>query len=173
VAKNLGSAILARYQEHPGLDFLTSRDADIWLPLFILCGVLCPERMTELERTATDLSTEKTGQSKRYVNLLKGETAVQEDEYARKLLVDCYSVAKANGKVVSTTKLVDALLAIPTAPWRKFRGEGLNFMAVSAMLSRFGVRPVRIRIGPRRLDVTGRGYRLADLETACTKNKLI
>ena len=43
------------------LDFLNDRDADLWTPLFGMCGVLDPSRLKELKQCATILSAAKTG----------------------------------------------------------------------------------------------------------------
>ena len=42
--------VRAAYDEMPELDFLRDRDEEVWTPLFALCAVAAPERVSELER---------------------------------------------------------------------------------------------------------------------------
>ena len=48
--------ILESYTEGVKLDFLTGRDEEIWMPLFCLARVFCPERLEELSRCAVDIA---------------------------------------------------------------------------------------------------------------------
>ncbi len=161
------TAITKQFTEHVGLNFLMDRDEEIWTPLFVLANIFCPERLPELEATAVDISTEKTADSRRYITLQKQESKAVDDAYCKRLLVDLYGLMLTDGKVISSVAAVEALRAIPVAPWRKFRGEGIKGTDVAKMLSRFGVHPVRIALGSGRGNQTfKRGYRKADLETA-------
>ena len=171
VVKDRMGDILESYTEGVKLDFLTGRDEEIWMPLFCLARVFCPERLEELSRCAVDIATEKTADSRRYTVLETDDSAL-DDEYARKLLLDLYAVLLTNGKAIGSKEAVAALQAIPTAPWRKFRGTGLKIHDMANLLSRFGVRPVRIAKGSGRGNQTFlRGYKLADLETAVRRVK--
>jgi len=163
------ATIIDRYHAHKGLTFLTDRDEEIWMPLFILAQVFCPSRIQELSRTAVDMSTEKTAKSRRYVQLHKEEDGAVDDEYAQKLLMDLYGVFLAGAKVLSTRHAIEALKAISVAPWRKFRGSGLDPHDLANMLSRFGVGPVVCRVNKDEKVV--RGYRLKDVEKAVRSSK--
>ena len=44
--------VQAAYEELEDLEFLTDRDADLWMPLFAVCAVASPERIGELQRCA-------------------------------------------------------------------------------------------------------------------------
>ncbi len=60
---------------------------------------------------------------------------------------------------------MECLRAIPEAPWRKYRGNGIDGRQMAHILDRFGVRPVLVRLGSGRKNSTvRRGYRLADVE---------
>ena len=155
------------FSAHQGISFLMDRDEEIWTPLFVLAKIFCRDRMKELEMAAADMATEKTADSRRYVDLKGAEDAAMEDEYAKRLLLDLYALLTTNGKVISTQGAIDALRAIPTAPWRKFRGLGISAHDMANMLSRFGVRPVRIAVGSGRGNQKFyRGYRRQDVERA-------
>lgn len=71
-----------------GLSFLTDRDEEIWTPLFVLCRLLCPDRIDELERAAADISAAKTARARKYLELGQDEDDAQEQEYAVRLLRD-------------------------------------------------------------------------------------
>lgn len=163
------AAILDSYTRHAGLPFLSDRDEEIWLPLFVLCEALAPGRVEELKRVAVDMATEKTATARRHVDLGESEIEATTDEYARRLLNDVES-AMAGRPMIYTADLLAALKAIPTAPWRKFRGDGLTAIDMGNMLSRFGVRPKLIRTGGRRGKVA-RGYRFADVVAATKRTK--
>jgi len=158
------------FQNHKGLPFLMDRDEEIWTSLFCIAEVFCKNRITELQAAAVDMATDKTADSKRYVDLKHAETAAMEDEYAKRLLTDLYGLFVVGGRVISTEDTISALRAIPTAPWRKFRGDGLDAHDLANMLSRFGVRPVRIALGSGRGKQTfKRGYKRQDVEKAMGK----
>lgn len=170
VSANLGN-IQHGFQAHKGLPFLMDRDEEIWTSLFVLCEVFCKDRIRELEIAAVDMSTEKTQESRRYVDLREAESKATEDEYAKRLLTDLYALFAVNGHtVIRTEEVLDMLKGIPTAPWRKFRGEGLDHHDLSNMLSRFGVRPVRVQYGSGRENRKQyRGYKRKDVEKALQK----
>jgi Protein of unknown function (DUF3631) len=137
--------ITQSYLDHAGISFLTDRDEEIWTPIFTMAQVFCPSRIPELERIAVDMATEKTAPKRRYVELQSSEDSSQDDEYALRLLEDMIIVM--NGKPISSQDAVTRLREIPTAPWRKFRGDGITMHNIADMLSRFGVRSSTIRIG--------------------------
>ena len=158
------------FQNHKGLPFLMDRDEEIWTSLFCLCDVFAKDRVKELQAAAVDMSTEKTADARRYVDLRAAETTAMEDEYAKRLLADLYSLFVIGGKVISTQDAIDKLKEITVAPWRKFRGEGIDAHDMANLLSRFGVRPVRIAVGSGRgKQKFYRGYRRKDVETAMSK----
>lgn len=155
------------YESHKGLPFLSDRDEEIWLSLFTVCEVVAPERLEELKRVAVDMATEKTAPARRYVNLLGdgAEAEADDDEYSKRLLHDLSVIFKRGEKGVFTRDALARLFDIPTAPWRKYRGTGLNEINLADMLSRFGLAPGLIRVGGR-AGVVARGYKRADVEKA-------
>ena len=158
------------FQDHRGLPFLMDRDEEIWTSLFCICEVFCKGRLVELQAAASDMSAEKTGESKRYANLKDAEDRATDDEYAKKALADLYTLFLSNGKVIRTEAAIEGLKAIPTAPWRKFKGDGINAHLLANLLSRFSVRPVRIAEGSGRGNqVFKRGYKRNDVEKAMSK----
>lgn len=158
------------FETHKGLPFLMDRDEEIWTALFCVCEVFAKDRLPELQMAAADMATEKTATAKRFTDLKAAEDAATEDEYAKKLLADLWALFVTNGKVISTQHAIEALRAIPTSPWRKFRGDGIDAHDLANMLSRFGVRPVRIALGSGRGNQKFyRGYKRLDVEKAMAK----
>lgn len=169
--KEHSGEILEAYTADTPLEFLTGRDEEIWLPLFALCKIFCPSRLEELSRCAVDIATEKTADSKRYT-VLESNDEAQDSEYAERLLHDVYGLLVVHGKAIGSAEAIESLKGLPTAPWRKFRGQGIRIHDMANMLSRFGVRPVRIAKGSGRGNQKFlRGYKLSDIEAAVRKVK--
>lgn len=158
--------VIDNYMQHEGLDFLPDRDEEIWLPLFAVCSLLAPERLTELKRVAVDMATEKTQDVRRYIESRDDEAAAADDEYARRLLRDLLE-AMGTAKHLFTADALPALHGLTTAPWRKYKGEGLTAIEMSNLLSRFNLRPKLIKVNSKRKDEkVARGYRREDVEAA-------
>jgi putative DNA primase/helicase len=146
------------------LPFLTDRDEEIWLPLFALCKTFAPHRVDELKRIAVDMATSKTQAAEHHRDLAEMETAAQDDEYATRLLHDLHDVMK--GKHMWSEQAVEALRAMDTAPWRKYRGEGITQNNLADILNRFGVVSVLIKMQKR----VARGYRIENVKEALQKH---
>ena len=160
------------YAGHEGLPFLSGRDEEIWLALVAICQVLAPSRVAELQRVAMDIATEKTAPTRTTKGLQDAENAATASEYAVRLLQDMGQVLPEDGRAF-TDDIVTALKAIPLAPWRKFRGAGLDANDVGNMLKPFGVRPKNIRsAGGRKASVVRKGYVGADVWAALRSNSL-
>lgn len=158
-------SIADAYTTHAGLTFLSDRDEEIWLPLFAVCAILAPHRITELQRIAVDMATEKTSPARRYTNLQGAEAAAEDDEYSRRLLQDLASIFTKAERAVFTKDALTRLHEIVTGPWRKFRGAGLTAIDLANMLSRYGLEPKLVRIGGKKGTVA-RGYQRAEVERA-------
>jgi hypothetical protein len=158
-----------------GLSFLTDRDEEIWSPLFILCRLICPDRIDELTRAAADISAAKTARARRYSELGDQEDKMQDEEYAVRLLRDMLYVI-GDQKQITTQEAIPKLREIPTSPWRRFRGDGLKngiegAMVVAGLLSRFGVKPATIRIAAKDVGTgsTAKGYKRQALLNALSE----
>ena len=148
---------------------INDRDEEIWTPLFVLCRLLCPDRLPELGRAAADISAAKTAKAKRYSELGEEEDSAQEQEYAVRLLHDMLRVI-GDQKQITTQEAIAKLRDILTSPWRRFQGKGLKdgiegAMVVAGLLSRFGVKPSTIRIAAKDVGTgsTAKGYRRQSL----------
>jgi hypothetical protein len=149
-----------------GLPWLINdRDEEIWTPLFVLCRLLCPDRLPELDRAAADISAAKTAKTRKYLDLGAEEERAQEGEYALQLLHDMLRLI-GDRKQITTQVAIAELRDIPTSPWRRFRGDGLKVgiegaMIVAGLLSRFGVKSSTIRIAAKNVGTgsTAKGYK--------------
>jgi hypothetical protein len=151
---------------------LRYREKQIWRPLFTMCAVFCPARMSEFVRAAADLSVEKkTGRQYRAHALRECEKAADQEMWGRWLLEDMVKVMRAIGRdTVETAEIIAALYALDDAPWRKFggpeeiEGDGLTAQKMAHLLEPFGVGPRRFWFGPKKRGNQKRGYKTAELE---------
>lgn len=133
-------AVARRYQDHPGLPFLpSSRDEELWVTLATVAETMAPELAADLPRLATDLCVEKTAPARKVVTLAGAEEEAESEEYGLRLLRDLVSLMDGRG-YLTTADALAALHALPTAPWRRFRGDGLTAIDMGNLLARFGVR---------------------------------
>ena len=159
----------AAYAETVGsgaLVFLPSdRDQEIWAPLFAVATVADPTVLPRLTRLAVDLAGLKTAPKR--IASPDAERAAEDQEYGERLLRDLLTVMDGR-RHLYTADALKALHALPTAPWRVYRGVGLEDMALAGLLRPFGVLPEHIRTGNSRKAGTklARGYRRADVERA-------
>lgn len=163
------SSIIDAFTKFGGIDFLTDRDEEIWSPLFVICSLIAPDRLEDLKCMAVDIATEKTQESRRYSELESNEAEMADNEYAIRLLQDVATVIDGK-KYLATTEIIEKLRAIPTAPWRVYKGQGITMHSLSTMLSRFGVAPSTVQIGKGRSNrQVVRGYR-AEVIAAAIKS---
>lgn len=167
--------VVAAYEASPGLPFLQDRDEEIWSPLFAIASILCPDRLDQLTRAAVDIATMKTAPKRKYTELELGEAEQEATnaEYAERLLADMLTVM-GHHKVIYSADALDKLHALPTGPWRKFRGQGLTAYDMGHLLERFqGVKPRLIRTGSSKKagSRVARGYRREAIEAALAQLK--
>lgn len=148
-------------------DFLSDRDEEIWRPLLALCSFLVPERYADLQRLAVDMCALKTTEKRRYSTLDLFEDEAESDEYADKLLNDCFAVIEklSDQQKIFSKHLLEALKQLPLSPWRKFKGQdGLTAGNLADMLSRFGVHSKTVRVG----SAVCKGYTCGSIKRAMT-----
>lgn len=170
VKSNSGN-IQHAFRNHNGLPFLMDRDEEIWTALFCLAQVFCPDRLRELQGAAADMAAEKTAEGRAYTDMEAKENEANSVEYGKKCLMDLWGVFVKDGvKYLRTEDVITKLKEIPTSPWRKFRGAGVDAHDLSNLMQRFDVRPVRIALGSGRgKQKFYRGYKRTDVEKAMGK----
>lgn len=169
IMDEMGGTIMERFTRLPMYNWLNDRDAEIWMPLFAIAEVLAPELVNDVHRVAADLCALKTA-PKRDPHAMMVESKAQDDkDYGEQLLGDMLT-AMGTAKHLYTKDVLAALKAIPTAPWRTFRGAGLTDIDMAALLSAHAVKPKLIRTNGKRADAkVARGYTRADVEAALSR----
>lgn len=130
------SAVLDAYANFKGAPYLTDREEEIWTPLFVLCQVFCPERMVELQRAAVDLGYSKTAEARKYTeDFFKSAEQTADAKYFGEILIrDIHTViGKRSG--VPSAELLPALKDLTTSPWRTYKGRGLTYDDIGALLA--------------------------------------
>jgi hypothetical protein len=138
------------------LEFLSDRDADLWIPLFAICSVSAPDKVAQLRRCAETLSATKAGDD-------------AEDSLPLRLLADIKAVWPEGQEKLDTASLLKKLKALDESPWFA-AGDGkaefeLSPRRLAKMLRPFGVEPrgVRMEAG------TPKGYTYDDLKSAFSR----
>jgi len=90
------------------LEFLTDRDADLWIPLFAICSVSAPDRVAELKRCAVTLSTAKAGDD-------------ADESLPLKLLADIKTVWPEGQERCDTESLLKKLQELEESPWAEYQ----------------------------------------------------
>lgn len=168
VKMHAGDIEHAYSQSIGGLSFLQDRDEEIWTSLFSIAKVFCPDRIVDLQRIASDICAEKTMDPTKYTESEQDENTAASMEYGRKALVDMWQVFVQKGAKTSIPSLdmLAFMKEIPTAPWRKYRGEGLSYENLANLVQRFGVKPMRGRNGNGRSAPSCRVYLRKQVEAA-------
>jgi hypothetical protein len=148
-AETRSESVQAEYEGMNDLKFLSDRDADLWMPLFAVCTVAAPERLSELQRCAVALSGAKTA----------GDV---EDSLPLKLLADVQKVWPTGADRMTTATLLQGLKEIAESPWA---AHDLNANRLSAMLRPFGIASRQIRTENENV----KGYMRAGLSEAFSR----
>lgn len=155
--------IIKTYRNHKGLTWLPARDAEIWLSLFSIVEVMAPERVKELMRVATDMAADKTSDSMSYSAeaARDAEKKAERAEFCIKLIRDL-AIVCGNRKYVLSEEIVGALKDLPTAPWRRYKGRGINEQDIGYLLPpRLRAKNIKVQSKPQ---IVKRGWTKKDLE---------
>ena len=134
---------------------MSDREAELWLPLFIVCGVAAPDRLEELKTVALRLSDAKQ--------------ADEPAEFGVLLLRDIRGVFDQNqGNAHEFRQPSSALLSylnqIDESPWPRWsRGQGLDARGLARLLKPFGISPHNLRFED---NTVAKGYERVDFEEA-------
>lgn len=144
------------------------RDREIWTPLFSIASALGLHKPTMelLQAASVDFSSLKTLPRREY-HSAQDEAQQDDTDAAAFVLRDLQSIYREGETGLATAAVIERLRAIPTSPWRTWRGDGLNEHTLAALLSRYGIQPVQFRMpGKGRSANPVRGYRHADVMKA-------
>lgn len=151
-------------QEMP--EWLYGRNAEIWTPIFSIAQAMSLHKATMdlLVAASVDMSALKELEPLPNKPGVDADAADIELQAAERVMADVQRVM-ADGADIQTEDLLARLRAIPTAPWRSWRGKGLDAISLAALLSRYGLQPKPIRFGKgRKNSEVKRGYRAAEVK---------
>ena len=132
-AKDNAGAVQAYYHDND-LPFLGDREAELWLPLFSVCQIAAPQRVTELQVIATRLADLKSRNE-------SGEWGIQ-------LLSDVRELFGSENDRLPTSELLYRLNSLEESPWAGWsNGRGLNSHFLARLLRPFGIHPQNVRCG--------------------------
>ncbi len=137
------------YEKMPDLEFISDRDAEIWLVLFAVCSVAGPERMQDLQQAAKTLCDVK-------------DAADGDDSTSLHLLRDIREVWPRDKTVVFTIELLECLFKLEESPWRDYDWSDRK---MARTLRGYGIASRTVRVE----DNTRKGYVRSDFEDAWTR----
>lgn len=169
-------AELVEFSKQPGktripivaADWLTGRERELWTPLVSVAAWLGvhADTMRALRVASVDLGLLKTLPPKVW-HSAQDEQDAEERDAAERVLSDLLSVIPDGEAFVPSAVAVERLRSIDVAPWRAWRGNGINEITLAALLARYGVQPEVGQIGKgRKGRVQVRGYRVRALKDA-------
>jgi hypothetical protein len=138
-------AIRLTYETTQDVPFLSDRDADLWRPLFALCELLAPDRISELRWSARRLSSAKEGTSESTSLLLLEATR---------------AVWSKTETIISTADLIKRIKML-----REWRPVQITPRLLAGWLRPFEVTPKQIRMG----EATLKGYSLEGFRIAWSR----
>lgn len=149
-------------------DFLDSRTAETWQPIFSLAKVFCPERIDDLTQFAAKADMKKqTAESQRFSEIRKqAETTAADDTMGERAMRDLMAVFQSteknkgfDGERMFTEEALRRMNAILTSGWEAYKGTGLTAVILSDLVSTFGVNTKYVKIK----GITKRGFQRADV----------
>jgi len=146
-------------------EWLDGRERELWTPLVSLAAALGLHKQTQdmLIAASVDFGVLKTLPAKQW-HSAQDETDAEERDAASRCLADLRSIVAADERAIPSAVAVERLRGITTAPWRAYKGVGLNENTLAALLSRYGIAPGVVSIGKgRKGRKQYRGYTVADI----------
>lgn len=125
---------------------ITDRPADVWEPLVIVGDAAGEPWATRVRQACVTLNAER---------------AERDPSLGVQLLADVRTVFGDADRMTSEA-LVEALVALDSAPWADLRGKELDARGLARRLKKYGIRPADHRFG----DGTKKGYLRTDLHDA-------
>jgi hypothetical protein len=145
-----------------GVEILQGREAEVWTAVLSLAQAFCPDRLDAIIACAVNLaSTKMTTDKRRFSEIRRAaENTTTDDTFTTYAMRDLASVFHANERALFTETAIERMKAIPTSPWRTYRGDiGLTAPMLSELVSVFDVKSRSVKIRK----VTKRGFQYADV----------
>ncbi len=146
-------------------DWLGGRERELWTPLVSVATWLGvhADTMKQLRIASVDLGLLKTLPAKVW-HSAQDELDAEERDAAERVLQDLRNVIQPGESFIPSSVAVDRLRNIDVAPWRAWRGNGLNEITLAALLARYGIQPDNGQVGKGRKDrKIVRGYKVKDI----------
>lgn len=139
-------------------EWLSGRERELWTPIVSVAHWLNlhADTLKQLQIASVDMGLLKTLPAKVW-HSAQDETDAEDRDMATRVVQDIRSVVAPGETFIPSSVLVDRLRGIAIAPWRMWRGNGLNETTLAALLDRYGVGPVQKRIKPKPASAV-RGY---------------
>ncbi len=147
------------------VDHLEEREQEIWSGIYGVADALGVSKATygRIDAVSADNQIRKqTTAARRYeaVEAANGDKS-EDRRWRERAIADIKTVVDGlTAKGIHTDDLIAKLKAIDTAPWRMFKGVGLDALSLSALVSPYGLQPSPIMLKGKQL----RGYKLADIK---------
>lgn len=151
-------------------DWLTEREIDLWTPIVSLATFAGFDKrtMARLVAVSTDMAELKLAPPLQYHSQASEEDA-QDKSYAERVLHDLATVLHEGESAVWTSVALHRLKALPSAPWRVYKGVGLDDRQLGGLLARFGLESTvvwhRVSAGKDGRK-QAKGYKSADVRRA-------
>jgi hypothetical protein len=148
--KTCFSELKAVYADLPQLDFLSDRDEELFGPLFAMCSVFAPARLSEFERIAKSLCGAKAGDS-------------EDNSLALRLLADLRRLWPDGEEHWLTVDILAELKADAESPWAA--DVNLNARRLARSLKPFSIGRRQVRTSTD----LGKGYVREEVFAACER----
>jgi hypothetical protein len=159
-------------EQSDAYSFLGDRDREIFEPLLVLCELLCPERMRELEHCAASIAANQS-HDLRKISLI-AEARVAAEAAGERLIKDMELIMRDYPRM-GTYDLIIALRKLPTGGWDNYKRPGgitpdaSGGMLLHDLLKRFGLQSGTVRLAPASAggkEDTKQGFKYEDVLTA-------
>ena len=159
-------------EEADAYNFLGDRDREIFEPLFVLCELLCPERMQELEQCVASIAANQSHDLRRIS--LTAEARVSAEAAGERLIKGMEFIMRDYPRM-GTYDLIRALRELPTGGWANYKRPGgitpdaSGGMLLHDLLKRFGLQSGTVRLAPASVGAkedTKQGFNYEDVLAA-------
>jgi hypothetical protein len=119
------------------IDVLQGREGEVWTTILSLAQAFCPDRMNTIIACATDLAAIKQTTEKRTFSdiRIEAENSANVDLFSDYALRDLMSVFKRSEDRIASMDAIERMKAIPTSPWRTYKGTGLDATMLGELLN--------------------------------------
>jgi hypothetical protein len=150
--------------------FLTGREHEIWASLFGVAEAfrLNAETMDTLTRTAADLVARKIA-PREPISREEYERRARDKSDGERAVRDLAAVLPPDEPSIPSAIAVQRMKAILTAPWRAFRGTGLDEVELERLVAPYGLQPKVVKAKHERKGQSTKAYSAHDVQSVRQK----